>query len=96
VTLTALATDEVPTANVMAGLAPALNSIRRNNRLYVRLIPPSAGTVVGGAALPGPPASVSVYDDDGSNTTPVAKPSSIRTAVAWSADRANLTRRHLP
>ncbi len=52
-----------------------LNSARRNNRLYVRLISSSAGTVVGGAALPGLPASVrSVFDEDKSvATAPVAR-----------------------
>lgn len=52
-----------------------LNSVRRNNRLYVRLISSSTGTVVGGAALPALPASVrSVFDEDKTVTTaPVAK-----------------------
>jgi hypothetical protein len=42
-----------------------LNTARRNNRLYVRLISTSAGTVVAGDTLPALPASVrSVLDDD--------------------------------
>jgi hypothetical protein len=42
-----------------------LNTTRRNNRLYVRLISTSAGTVVAGDTLPALPASVrSVLDDD--------------------------------
>jgi SpoIVB peptidase S55 len=48
-----------------AALLAQLNSTRRNNRLYVRLITSSAGTVVGGETLPALPPSVrSVLDDD--------------------------------
>ncbi len=56
-------------------LLTRLNSARRNNRLYVRLISSSTGTVVGGAALPALPASVrSVYEEDKTvSTAPVAK-----------------------
>ena len=42
-----------------------MNTARRNNRLYVRLIATSAGAVVGGDTLPALPASVrSVLDED--------------------------------
>jgi hypothetical protein len=42
-----------------------LNDVRRNNRLYVRLISTSTGTVVGGDTLPALPASVrSIFDAD--------------------------------
>ena len=42
-----------------------MNATRRNNRLYVRLITSSPGTVVGGETLPALPASVrSMLDDD--------------------------------
>jgi hypothetical protein len=56
-------------------LLTRLNAARRNNRVYVRLIASSAGTVVGGATLPGLPASArSIFDDDKSVTTaPVLK-----------------------
>jgi len=56
-------------------LLTRLNASRRNNRVYVRLIASSAGTVVGGATLPGLPASArSILDDDKSVTTaPVLK-----------------------
>ena len=56
-------------------LLTRLNAARRNNRVYVRLISSSAGTVVGGATLPGLPASArSIFDDDKSVTTaPVLK-----------------------
>jgi hypothetical protein len=52
-----------------------LNDVRRNNRLYVRLISTSTGTVVGGDTLPALPASVrSILDADTSVTqAPVAK-----------------------
>ena len=35
-----------------------LNGLRRNDRIYVRLIVPRRGAVVGGEPLPGLPASV--------------------------------------
>jgi hypothetical protein len=40
------------------GLLDQLNTLRRNNRLYVRLITGSGGAVVGGDTLPGLPPSV--------------------------------------
>jgi hypothetical protein len=59
-------------------LLAQLRSARRGNRLYVRLITSSPGTVVGGDTLPALPASVrSILDDDKTVTTaPV-----LRTAV---------------
>src|SRR5204862_5597994 len=56
-------------------LLARLNSARRNNRLYVRLIKSGTGTVVAGTPLPGLPASVrSVLDDDKTtSSSPVAK-----------------------
>jgi hypothetical protein len=56
-------------------LLSRLNSTRRNNRLYVRLIKSAPGTVVAGTSLPGLPASVrSIYDEDKTvSSTPVAK-----------------------
>jgi hypothetical protein len=58
-----------------ADLLARLNSTRRNNRLYVRLIKSATGTVVAGTPLPGLPASVrSVFDEDKTvSSTPVAK-----------------------
>jgi hypothetical protein len=52
-----------------------LNDVRRSNRLYVRLISTSTGTVVGGDTLPALPASVrSILDADTSVAqAPVAK-----------------------
>jgi hypothetical protein len=52
-----------------------LNDVRRNNRLYVRLISTSTGTVVGGDTLPALPASVrSIFDADTTVAhAPVAK-----------------------
>jgi hypothetical protein len=42
-----------------------MNAVRRNNRLYVRLISSGTGTVVSGTALPALPTSVrSILDDD--------------------------------
>jgi hypothetical protein len=42
-----------------------LNAVKRNNRLYVRLIASSSGTVVGGDTLPALPSSVrSILDSD--------------------------------
>ena len=56
-------------------LLAQMNSVRRNNRLYVRLISSTAGTVVSGETLPALPASVrSVLDEDKTvATAPVAK-----------------------
>jgi hypothetical protein len=46
-------------------LLAQLNTARRNNRLYVRLLATSAGAVVGGDTLPALPASVrTVLDED--------------------------------
>ena len=46
-------------------LLTQLNNVRRNNKLYSRLISAGAGTVVGGETLPGLPAGVrSVLDTD--------------------------------
>lgn len=46
-------------------LLARMNATRRNNRLYVRLVNTSQGTVVGGEALPALPASVrSILDED--------------------------------
>ena len=52
-----------------------MNATRRNNRLYVRLISSSPGTVVAGDTLPALPASVrSILDEDKTvQTAPVAK-----------------------
>ena len=58
-----------------------MNDTRRNNRLYVRLISPGTGTVVGGQTLPALPANVrSILDADSSVSS-----SSISRAVvgAW-------------
>jgi hypothetical protein len=56
-------------------LLDQLNSTKRNNRVYVRLISASAGTVVAGETLPALPSSVrSILDDDKTTATaPVAK-----------------------
>jgi hypothetical protein len=58
-----------------------LNTTRRNNRLYVRLISTSTGTVVGGDTLPALPASVrSILDSD----TTIARAPVARTIVgSW-------------
>ena len=45
-------------ARTLPQLIRALNGLRRNDRLYVRLIVPRRGAVVGGERLPGLPASV--------------------------------------
>ena len=53
-----------------AALLDQLNSVRRSNRLYVRLLSASQGTLVGGDALPALPGSVrSVIDTDRTVTT---------------------------
>lgn len=64
-----------------ASLLSQLSTMRRNNRLYVRLIAPAPGTTVGGETLPGLPISVrSVLDAD----TAAASSSIARTVVgAW-------------
>jgi hypothetical protein len=51
--------------NTWPDLIADLNATRRNNRLYVRLVASSSGTVVGGDTLPALPSSVrSVLDAD--------------------------------
>ena len=63
-------------------LLAQLNATRRNNRLYVRLIASSTGTVVGGETLPALPASVrSILDED--KTVHVAPRSRGRVVGAW-------------
>lgn len=58
-----------------------LNDTRRNNRLYVRLISASQGTVVGGDTLPALPPSVrSVLDTD---TTTIRTPVSRTLVGSW-------------
>jgi hypothetical protein len=56
-------------------LLAQMNDTRRNNRLYVRLISPATGTVVGGQTLAALPASVrSIFDADSSvSSTTVAR-----------------------
>jgi hypothetical protein len=76
-TLAALEQREIkpgkPTS--FAALLEQLNSVRRSNRVYVRLLSGSQGTVVGGDALPALPGSVrSVLDTDRSvATSPLAR-----------------------
>jgi hypothetical protein len=69
-------------------LLAQLNATKRNNRLYVRLITSSAGTVVGGETLPALPPSVrSILDEDKT----VSSTSVARTVIgAWEhrVDRA--------
>jgi hypothetical protein len=52
-----------------------LNDLRRNNRLYVRLINASAGTSVGGQTLPALPGTIrAVLDSDSSTASlPVSR-----------------------
>ena len=56
-------------------LLARLQSLRRGNRLYARLLTSSPGTVVGGETLPSLPASVrSILDDDKTvSTSPVLR-----------------------
>ena len=62
-------------------LLAQLNATRRNNRIYVRLITSSAGTVVGGETLPSLPPSVrSVLDED---KTVTSAPVSRTVVGAW-------------
>lgn len=58
-----------------AALLEQLNSVRRGNRVYVRLLSGSQGTLVGGEAMPALPGSVrSVLDTDRSvATSPLAR-----------------------
>ena len=62
-------------ATTWPALVAKMNSARRNNRLYVRLISSSPGTVVAGDTLSALPASVrSVFDEDKTvGTAPVAR-----------------------
>ena len=68
-------------ATSWSALLARMNSARRNNRLYVRLVSTSPGTVVAGDALPALPASVrSILDEDKTVATAVVA----RTVVgAW-------------
>ncbi|MCY4659847.1 MAG: hypothetical protein OXF93_08555 [Acidobacteria bacterium] len=50
--------DHPRSARTLPQLIRTLNGLRRNDRLYVRLIVPRRGAVVGGEPLPGLPASV--------------------------------------
>jgi hypothetical protein len=82
-TLAALEDKELDpnAAKTLADLVSGLNRIRRNNRLYVRLLASAPGTVIAGRAQPGLPGSTrSILDADKS-----AAPSAIsRTFVgAW-------------
>ena len=82
-TLAALEDKELDpnAAKTTADLVLGLNRIRRNNRLYVRLLTQTAGTIIAGRAQPGLPGSTrSVLDADKS-----ASPSTINRAItgAW-------------
>ncbi len=76
-TLTALEQHEVDPArpNTFADTLAQLNNARRNNRLYVRLLTSSAGSVIDGRALPTLPSSIqSVLEADKSvSTTPLSR-----------------------
>jgi len=76
-TLTALEQHDVNPArpNTFAETVAQLNNTRRNNRLYVRLLAPGVGSVVGGQALPRLPSSVqSVLEADKSvSTAPLSR-----------------------
>ena len=50
--------DHPRSARTLPQLIRTLNGLRRNDRVYVRLIAPRRGAVVGGEPLPGLPASV--------------------------------------
>ncbi|HXT69854.1 MAG TPA: SpoIVB peptidase S55 domain-containing protein [Vicinamibacterales bacterium] len=62
-------------ATSWSALLTRMNATRRNNRIYVRLVSASPGTVVGGEALPSLPASVrTILDEDKTvATSPVSK-----------------------
>jgi hypothetical protein len=62
-------------------LMSTMNATRRNNRVYVRLLSASTGTVIGGDTLPGLPSSVrSILDAD----TTVSRVPVARTVIgAW-------------
>ena len=89
-TLTALEQKELKPGKPAGwpALLAQLNATKRNNRLYVRLITSSAGTVVGGETLPALPPSVrSILDEDKT----VSSASVARTVIgAWEhrVDRA--------
>jgi hypothetical protein len=71
-TLSALEDKELDpnVAHTMPELVSGLNRIRRNNRLYVRLIESTPGAVIAGRAQPSLPGSTrSVLDADTSTTT---------------------------
>ncbi|HEY6357176.1 MAG TPA: SpoIVB peptidase S55 domain-containing protein, partial [Vicinamibacterales bacterium] len=76
-TLTALEQHEVDPArpSTFADTLAQLNNARRNNRLYVRLLSSSAGSVIDGQALPTLPASIqSVLEADKSvSATPLSR-----------------------
>ncbi|MEI6244265.1 MAG: SpoIVB peptidase S55 domain-containing protein [Acidobacteriota bacterium] len=79
-TLAALEDKELDpnAAKTTADLVLGLNRIRRNNRLYVRLLTQTSGTIIAGRAQPGLPGSTrSVLDADKS-----ASPSTINRAIA--------------
>lgn len=87
-TLAALEDKELDpnAAKTIADLVSGLNRIRRNNRLYVRLLTSTPGIVIAGRAQPGLPGSTrSVLDADKS-----VAPTSINRAIigAWE-DRLN-------
>jgi hypothetical protein len=71
-------------------LMTRLNSTRRNNRLYVRMISTSTGTVVGGTSLPALPGSVrSILNDEKTvATAPVAR----SVVGAWEARMTRVVR----
>lgn len=82
-TLTALEQKDLEPARPAswADVLRTLNTTRRNNRVYVRLIGSSSGTVAGGETLPALPASVrSVLDAD---TTLAKAPVSRMVLGAW-------------
>lgn len=69
-TLAALEDKELDpnVAHSLPELVSGLNRIRRNNRLYIRLLEPAPGTIVGGRAQPSLPGSTrSVFEADKSS-----------------------------
>jgi hypothetical protein len=76
-TLTALEQHEVNPVrpNTFVETLAQLNNARRNNRLYVRLLTSSAGSVIGGQPLPALPSSIqSVLEADKSvSTAPLSR-----------------------
>jgi hypothetical protein len=64
-------------------LVRAINSLRRNNHLYARLMRPDAGAIVGGEYMQSlPPSVLSVLGSGESGVVP------IRTAAVWDYDLA--------